>query len=139
MCGFLSLESHRSAAAEGLCRAVRGWGERRKRKFVYPIIFLSPSCFSPQIPSLALHSLTFSSLWTPVIPTLGVILESARDYMNVAKKLMVSVVTNPTPAIVRSSVRSQVPHLQSVPVLSEWKRSTPCSQKTQACALTCVF
>lgn len=44
--------------------------------------------------------------------------------MNVAKKLMVSVVTNPTLAIVCSNVGSQVPHLQSQPPLSDKREST---------------
>lgn len=62
----------------------------------------------------------------PTLPLVHVskIPSTARDDMNVAKKLMVSVATNPTPAIVCSDVASQVPHLKSLPVLSEWRQST---------------
>lgn len=73
---------------------------------------------------------------TAGIPSLDLILESARDDRNVAKKRMVSVVTKTTPAIVFSNVGSQVPHLQSLPPLSVWKRlhvRTPCTQQTRAC------
>lgn len=79
--------------------------------------FTSVCFFILQKPLATLCLLTFSSLWTPGIPSLDVILESARDDMNVAKKLMVSVATNPAPAIARSRVGSQVPHLKSLPVL----------------------
>lgn len=70
------------------------------------------------LPPLCLQTFFLQS--TAGIPSLDLILESAGDDRNVAKKRMVSVVTNTTPAIVCSNVGSQVPHLQSLPPLSEY-------------------
>lgn len=87
--------------------------EGEGKKFCVPDNYL---CTPPPTPSLYSHTFFFHS--TVGIPSLDLSLESARDDMNVAKKLMVSVVTNTTHAIVSSNVESQVPHLQSQPPLS---------------------
>lgn len=113
--------------------------KKKKQKFSCTSSLFPPShlwAFSHR-QSLCRHFARKHSPFHPTagIPSLDLILEADRNDRNVAKKRMVSVVTNTTPAIVRSDVGSQVPHLQS---LQHYFQSgtvhlrTPCTPQTIA-------